>query len=589
MQIAITLGLLVLAIALFITEKLSVDIVTLILLVILITTGIITPAEAFSSFGNEFIVILASIFIITKAIEESGVLDELSSRIARTKPAKLGGILLWLMPFSSFLSAFMNNTTVTALLIPPVLSLSKKSNLPVSKVLMPLAFASVVGGTCTLIGTSTNVAVSAYLSEHKIAEIGMFDFVELGLILTAISFVYMITVGKWMLPVREEKELVDYYDVREYLSEIKILENSPLIGQSAIDSDLHKVGFKVISVIRNKRKLYWLNEREFAKDDIILVTGNIKELLAVKEKNGIDIMADTIQDDSTDIKDQKLFEVLIPANSTLTGTTVKDVKFRQRYGLVVVAIHRSEKRITQKIGAVKLEVGDLLLVQGQQDSFRDFHDHHNLIVLDEHTHNPNRLKKGYMTIALFVIAVIVSSFNLVPLSVAFLIAGIATVLLNIVPAENVYQSIDWRMLVLIGGMSAFGIAMVNSGADKFLSSLIVDWCRPLGSSGVMLGFMVLTVLLTQPMSNAAAALVVLPIAIQTAALFNVSPVTYAMAIMLSASVSLATPFEPSCIMVYGPGKYKFFDFVKVGGVLTFILMLVIFFGVQMYWPLQAAK
>jgi di/tricarboxylate transporter len=586
MQIAITLGLLVLAIVLFITEKLSVDIVTLILLVVLITTGILSPAEAFSSFGNEFIIILASIFIITKAIEESGVLDAVSSRIARTKPAKLGGLLVWLMPFTSFLSAFMNNTTVTALLIPPVLSLSKKSNLPVSKVLMPLAFASIVGGTCTLIGTSTNVAVSAYLSEQKIANIGMFDFVELGIILAAISFVYMLTIGKWLLPAREEKELADYYEVREYLSEIKILENSPLIGQPVIDSDLNKFGFKVISVIRNKRKLYWLNEREFAKDDVILVTGNIKELLAVKEKSGIDIVADTIQNDTVDSASQKLFEVLIPANSTLAGITVKDVKFRQRYGLVVVAIHRSEKRITQKIGSVKLEVGDLLLVQGLPDSFKDFHDHHNLIVLDEHTHNPNRLKKGYITIALFIAAVVASSFSLVPLSVAFLVAAVVTVLLSIVPAENVYHSIDWRMLVLIGGMSAFGIAMVNSGADKFLSSLIVEWCRPLGASGVMIGFMILTVLLTQPMSNAAAALVVLPIALQTAALFHVNPVTYAMAIMLSASVSLATPFEPSCIMVYGPGKYKFFDFVKVGGLLTLILMTVIFFGVKIYWPLQ---
>lgn len=585
MEIAITLGLLAFAIILFITEKFSVDVVTGILLVVLVVTGILSPAEAFSSFGNEFIIILASIFVITKAIEESGVLDELSGRIARTKPAKLGGLLLWIMPFTSFLSAFMNNTTVTALLIPPVLSLSKKSKIPASKVLMPLAFASVVGGTCTLIGTSTNVAVGAYLSEHKIAEIGMFDFVELGVLLTVISFVYMLTIGKWLLPVREEKELAEYYNVREYMSEIKILENSPLIGQPVTTSDLNKLAFTVISVIRNKRKLYSLDERQFVKDDVVLVNGNIKELMAVKEKSGIDIVADTIQADDVDAKGQMLFEVLIPANSRLAGITVKDVKFRQRYGLVVVAIHRSEKRMVQKIGSVKLEIGDLLLVQGLPNSFKDFHDNHNLIVLEEHAHNPNRLKKGYITIALFILAVLVTSFNLLPLSVAFLVAAIATVLLNIVPAENVYQSIDWRMLMLIGGMSAFGIAMVNSGADKFLSSLIVEWFQPLGPSGVMLGFMVLTVLLTQPMSNAAAALVVLPIALQTAALFQVNPVTYAMAIMLSASVSLATPFEPSCIMVYGPGKYKFFDFVKVGGLLTFILMLVIYVGVKMYWPL----
>ncbi len=315
------------------------------------------------------------------------------------------------------------------------------------------------------------------------------------------------------------------------------------------------------------------------------MNGNIKDLMAVREKNGIDIVADTLQADDINVKDQKLFEVIIPANSKLVGSTVKAVGFRQRYGMVVVAISRSEQTITQKIGTVTLEVGDLLLVQASPDNFKDFHDNHNLIVLDEHTHNPNRLRKGYITIGLFILAVILSSFELVPLSVAFLVVAILTVILKIVDASKVYESIDWRLLILIGGMSAFGIAMVNSGADTFLSSFIVDIFEPLGPRGVLIGFMVLTVLLTQPMSNAAAALVVLPIALQTATLFHVNPVTFAMAIMLSASVSLATPFEPSCIMVYGPGKYKFFDFVKVGGLLTFILMIVIFFGVQMYWPL----
>lgn len=586
MEIAITLGLLVFAIILFITEKLSVDIVTMILLVALITTGIISPAEAFSSFGNEFIIILASIFIITKAIEESGVLDQLSSRISQTTPARITGLMVWILPFTSFLSAFMNNTTVTALLLPPVMSLSKKSGISASKILMPLAFSSIIGGTCTLIGTSTNVAVGAYLAKNNIATIGMFDFALLGIILTVICFVYLITIGRWLLPVREEKELGEYYNVREYMSEIKILENSPLVGQQATESDLNKLGFTVISVIRNKRKLFFLDERYFAKDDVVLVNGNIKDLMAVREKNGIDIVADTIQTDDIDTKAQKLFEVVIPANSKLIGSTVKSVGFRQRYGMVVVAISRSGETITQKIGTVSLQIGDLLVVQASPDNFKDFHDNHNLIVLDEHIHNPNRLRKGYITIGLFILAVILSSFELVPLSVAFLVVAMLTVILKIVDSEKVYDSINWRLLILIGGMSAFGIAMVNSGADKYLSTFIVDVFEPLGPGGVLIGFMALTVILSQPMSNAAAALVVLPIAIQTAGMLHVNPVTFAMAIMLSASVSLATPFEPACIMVYGPGKYKFFDFVKVGGLLTVILMVVIYFGVQMYWPLQ---
>jgi di/tricarboxylate transporter len=586
MQIAIVLGLLVVAVILFMTEKLSVDIVTLLLLIVLTTTGILTTEEAFAAFGSDFIIILASIFIITNAIEESGVLDALSSRISNTKPAKLSGLLAWLIPFTGFMSAFMNNTTVTALLISPAVSLSKKSNIPVSKILMPMAFASIVGGTCTLIGTSTNVAVGAYLAKNNIAQLRMFDFVWIGLAISGISFIYLLTIGRLLLPVREQKELGDFYEVREYTSEIKILTGSKLIGQNVPDSELNRLGFSVLSVIRDNRKLYFPDETYFKANDIVLVRGNIKDLMSVKEKNGIDIMGDTIKTkEDEELEEQQLFEVLIPVESSLIGITVKQARLLQRYGIVVMAVNRTGTRITQKIGSVKLEVGDLLLVQGSRNSFKDFHDNHNMIVLEEFSVSPNRIKKGYMAIGLFMIAVIVSSFNLIPLSIAFLLAAIATVLLKIVAIENVYKSIDWRMLVLIAGMSAFGIAMVKTGADKYLSGFIMDVFEPLGPKWVMVGFMVLTVLLTQPMSNAAAALVVLPIAIETAHLFHVNPLTYSMAIMLSASVSLATPFEPSCILVYGPGKYKFFDFVKVGGPLTLILMAVIFFGVQMLWAL----
>ncbi|MEK7254474.1 MAG: SLC13 family permease, partial [Bacteroidota bacterium] len=340
--------------------------------------------------------------------------------------------------------------------------------------------------------------------------------------------------------------------------------------------------------IRESHKFYPGPNAVFFAGDVVLVTGNIKDLLAVKDKNGIDILADVLEKFySNDNKDPlQLREVLIPANSTLTGKSVKSADFRRRYGLAVVAINRASETLTDKIGSIELQVGDVLLVQGTADRLADFHDEHNLILMGEHEVNPNRVRKGWLAIGIFLVAVVLSSFKIIPTDIAFLGAALSTVVFRIIKPGEVYGNIDWRLLVLIGGMSAFGTAMKNSGADVFISDFFISIFKGLGPGGIMLGFMIITVLLTQPMSNAAAALVVLPIALQSAESLQVNPVTFGVAVMLSASVSVMTPFEPSCILIYSPGKYRFADFMRVGGGLTLILVVAIYFLVPMFWTLQ---
>ncbi len=585
MEIAIVLGLLVVAIVLFSTERVGVDVVTGLLLVVLVITSILSPGEAFAAFGTEFIVMLASIYVITAAVETSGVLDELAGRLSRTRPARMVGLMLWLLPFTALLSAFMNNTTLTALLIPPVLALAKKSKLPTSKILMAVAFASIVGGTCTVIGTSTNIVVSAYLLEHGIATIGMFDFFDIGLVLVAVTVVYMLTLGSWLMPLREAPEEVPEGKTRHYTSEIHVLPDSSLIGTAVGASELTASGFEVLSVQRGGQQIFSSLGMRYEEGDVVLVQGDLDTLFAVKEKAGIDIVADKLLADQGNNKGLKLTEVLIPVSSDLVGRTIKQARFMERYGLAVAAMHRAGARLTSHLGKLKLRVGDVLLVQGPPDALRTLNDQHNLILLEEHMPDPRRVRKGYLTIGLFLVAIVLSATGLVPTAIAFMSAALATVVLRITESVKAYASIDWRLIILIGGMTAMGTAMVNSGADVFLSSWVMKLCAPLGVQGTLAGFMVLTVLLTQPMSNAAAALVVLPIAISAATALEVSPVTFGMAVMLSASISLITPFEPSCVLVYTPGRYRFLDFVRVGGPLTVLLLVVIFFMVQRQWPL----
>lgn len=584
MEIAFVLVLLALAIVLFSLETISVDIVTAIILIALTTSGILKPDEAFQGFSSDFIIILASIFVITGGIEESGFLEYLINRFGKFEKASKNMVLLNVIIFTSLIGAFMNNTTVTALMINPIMSLSRKLHISSSKLLMPLAFAAIVGGNCTMIGTSTNVAVSGYMAKAGLAPMGMFEIWHIGIIITVILIIFMMSIGKWMLPDRQDHKLVEEYGIREYISEIVVKPQSRLIGQTIFKSDLTKEGFRIFNIIRDGN-IYPVLDEAIKEGDSFIIAGKPGQIMKMKDVYGVDLKAET-EDfyDKESSSKSKLGEVIIPAKSDLIKTTIKEADFNRRFGLTVFAIHRSGHSIIDQITDIELAVGDLLLVQGTEERFRYLHKNHNLLIIDEYEHKPVSIRKGGLICVLFILSLLIGTFELLPFSICFLIAAVLTILVKGVAIEKAYHLIDWRLLVLIGGMSAFGTAMANTGTDKFLSHHIVDLMEPYGTHAIFGGFLLLTVVLTQPMSNAAAALVVLPIALQTAVDLGANPRTFAMGVMLSASVSLVTPFEPACILVYGPGKYKFSDFLKIGGSLTAIILVVLYFLVPYYWP-----
>jgi di/tricarboxylate transporter len=584
MGIAIVLGLLVLAIILFATEVASVDVVTIFILAILCLTKVLTPKEAFDGFSSDFIIILASIFIMVGALQKTGVIDTFIARLISIKKYPPRVILFFVMIVAALSSAFMNNTTITALMLNPTIGLSKLSGIAPSKILMPLAFASILGGTCTLIGTSTNVAGSGYIAAQGLEHIGMFDFLPIGIVLLGVGILYMMTIGQMLLPVNQKESLEEDYSVRDYLSEVVILEKSELIGEKVVESAISKLNFSIVSIIRNKQKFVPNNFTKLEENDLILVKGFVDNLLKIKELKGVEIKADLLGL-STEENELHLAELMVIGDSETLKRTVEQINFRQRFGLSILAIHRKGIIIREKIGKLKLKVGDLILVQGDKtsiDLIRSKND--NFIILDDYKPELNLKRKGVFTILFFALSIILGTTGILPLSISFLIGALLTVIFKCINADEIYDDIDWRLLILIGGMSAFAIAMTKTGADKYVADYILDIFKPMGNYGVLGGFILLTVLLTQPLSNAAAALVVLPIGLQTAHQLSVNPLTFAVAIMLSASVSLLTPFEPACILVYGPGKYKFLDFVKVGGLLTLVMMVILVFIIPVFFP-----
>lgn len=585
MEIALVLSLLVIAVVLFATEKLSVEIVTLIMLIILASFRIITPEEAFAGFSSDFIIIIASIFILSAALEETGILDFVVVRLVRLSNKSNSLMLFTVMGITGIASAFMNNTTVTAMLVTPLVGLSKRISKSPSKLLMPLAYAAILGGTCTLIGTSTNVAVSGYIAKAGLDPIGMFEISGIGFIIFLVGIVYMMTIGQRLLPNHTDQQLTEEYKLQKYLTEIVVRPESPLVGQLVFASDLTSLNFRILNIIRAKDNFLPDFRTRIRAEDVLLVEGNLDNLIKVKETNGIDIMADVILEQDLVTKDIRLAELMIVRQSNLLNRSIKEINFLQRFGLVVIAISRHGETLRSKIGSIVLQLGDVLLVQGAPERLDQMRESSNVALLDEFVPVLFKKRKGIVVISCFLLAIVAGTLGILPLSIAFLTAAVCSILFRCITADKAYNVIDWRLLILIGGMTAFGTAMENSGAADLLANGIVDLMGPMGKLAVLAGFVVLTVLLTQPMSNAAAALVIVPVALRTAIEMNADPRAFAIAIMLAASVSFLTPFEPACILVYSPGKYRFMDFIKIGTPLTFLLVLVVLFMVPLFWPL----
>jgi len=588
-KIPIVLGLVVLAVVLFAIEVVSVDVLTLILLLALVGTGILSVADAFSGFSDEIIIILASIFVLTGALQETGVVDAIGARLVTLAKGGENRLLFLLMSGVSGVSAFMNNTTVTAMLVGPVMGLARTAKVSPSKLLLPMAFASILGGTCTLIGTSTNVAVSGFIAREGLAPLRMFEITPIGLIIVAVGIAYMMLIGKWLLPANADESLAEGDAIREYLSEIVVLPGSLLIGQKVFQSDLAKTDFRILKVLRGAESFAPNAKSVIADGDILLVTGDVENLMKVKATEGIEIKPDwKLGDVELVDAETKIVEALVSPQSRLVGRTLIEADYRQEQGLTVLAVHRLGQALRERIGAIRLRVGDLLLLQGRKDRLESLQRQRELAVLAELPPATFKKRRGFYAAGFFLAALAVGGLELAPISMSLLAAAVLTVLFRCIPIERAYQCIDWRLLILIGGMTAFGLAIDQTGADTLLAHGIVTLLKPWGVMAILSGFFVLTILLTQPMSNAAAALVVLPVAMESARVLGANERTFGIAIMLAASVSFITPFEPSCILVYGPGKYKFRDFVKTGALLTVILAIVVLLLLPVFWPLYGA-
>jgi di/tricarboxylate transporter len=607
--IAFVFIILLIAIVLYVTEALPMDMVAILALLSLALAGVITPAEAFLGFGDPVIITLTSFFVISAALFNTGVVEAIGHRLHRLAGDGETKLLIIMMLTASSIAAFMSNVVTTAVLMPGVIAIAKRLRTPASMFLMPLAFGAVLGGKCTLAGSPTNLAVNGLLPKYGLKPFGLFEFAPIGVPIVITGVLYMALLGSRLLPRRLNGLAAEGRAEKDYLTELVVLPDSPLIARTLTEADFRgKYDLRIIGIVHGGERVLPHGEAVLRPGDVLLVRGKPDKILSIKESQGLGIKSDTMSfqeaqtgaaphdgrpdgrpDDRPEgRKDTEtvIVEAIIAPNSTFVGRTLRQIYFRSRYGADVLAIYRHDQALYENLEDIQLRVGDMLLIQGRRRRIDSLRVDPNFLTLDDVPHTRLRKNKAAWAVAIFIGVAVTAGLNLAPIALCSLAGATAMLLAGCITAREAYARVEWPIIVLIAATLPLGLAMEKTGAARLAAQYVTRHLGDYGPIVVMGGFFLFAVALTQTMVNAAAALLLTPIAINVAQQLHVNPRAFAMTIAIAASTSFATPLEPACAIVYGPGRYRFADYVRVGGILTICVMAVTLLVIPIFWPLR---
>lgn len=582
--ILLTLLVLGLALICFVAEWLPADITAIIVAVALMALGLVTPEEGISGFGNSATITVMAMFILSAGITKTGVIQIIRDLLIRWGGKHPSRQIFVMGAIVGPITAFINNTAVVAIFLPIIEDWCRKQKISPSKMLIPLSYATVLGGMITVIGTSTNVLASGISKQLGYGEFGLFQFTTLGIITFLVGLVYLSLVAPRLLPARRQPQstLIDQeYDLKDYVSELIIAPRSALIGCTLRSSALQrKFDVDVLELVREGSHFPQpLANKVLLAGDILIVRGTREELLKVREEKGLDILADVkFGQDSLESElssgEEKIAEVLILSNSRLNGSTLKELRFRQRYNATVLAIRRGEEVLRERLGKIPLRFGDVLLVQGPKESFVGLQTSRELLVLEQRDVENLRPEKAAIAVAIILGVILVSAIGWLPILVSSLMGVVAMILTGCLKPGELYGAVRWDIIFLLAGLIPLGIAMENSGTTEWIANQFLAIGGEFSGYWILLFFYLATNLLTEILSNNAAVVLMLPIGVQVAQSLNLNPLAFMFAVTFAASNSYMTPIGyQTNTMVYGPGGYKFLDFARIGAPLNIILTI----------------
>ncbi len=599
-EIIQVLVLLAAAMILFASELLAVDLVAVIILLILTVSGILDIKDALSGFGHPAVIGVGALFIVSEALLRTGALGFLSNHLqewSRGSNRVLTGLILVIVLIAS---AFLNNTPVVAMFIPVVLGTCLRSGVNPSTILIPLSYAAILGGTCTLIGTSTNILVASIARESSggVIELGMFEFTKLGLILAVIGLIYLLTIAPRLIPERQTitslASLGGDRRHREYITEIEI-RGGELIGKKFSETLLasgEKV--RILQIIRGE-EIIWppLDNHVLQKGDALVISGTIENLMELQEKEEVASLSEIVSEtqSSPTQKEAELAELLVLPSSHYVGQTLGSAELRRRFGLHVLAIQRHGMHMRSKISEHPLRTGDVLLIQGTPEGLDRIRGEEGLVLMSGVDDVLVKKEKAPLAIIILIGVIGMLATQIYPMATVALAGAVAMILTGCISGTKAYESVQWKVLVLIAGTLALGKAMQTSGTDVWLAGLVVDLKPVLGAHGLIIVTLIAAALLTEMISNAAVAAVLVPVALKIATSLSTdeitySPIPFVMAVAFGASLSFLTPIGyQTNTLVYGAGGYRFSDFARVGAPLVIVIWAVAGILIPVLWPL----
>ncbi len=587
-EIAIVLLVLGVAVGLFATEKLPVDLVALMVMSALLLSGIITPREGLAGFSNVATITVGAMFILSAGLFKTGAVEFAGVALARLGRHSFWLALIAIMIGIGAISAFINNTAAVAIFLPIIIGVARDLSVSPSKLLMPLSFASMFGGVCTLIGTSTNILVSSIAEQHGQPAFGMFEFAPLGIVMFAVGTLYMVFIGVRLIPGRRANEdLARTFRMDDYLTDIELLPESLSVGKTLAQSPLVKeLKIAVLEIFRDGERLPLPSpETVFEAGDVLRVRTNVRRVGELQERVGIRLKPGVKwREADLESAEAVLVEAVVAPDTLLEGKTLEDLRFYNTFGATVLAIRHRGELMRDNISQTPLRGGDALLVEVKRGSLQSLKQNRGFVIVSEL--DLPKLRRSKVIPALLIVFAVVATaaLGLLPIVTSAIIGSVLLVLTKCITLEEAYAAIEWRVIFLLAGVLTLGVALEKTGAATLLSSLMVSTVGAWGPIVMVSAFYLVTTLLTEMMSNTATAALLAPVAISAADTLGVDARPFLFAVTFAASASFMTPVGyQTNTLIYGPGQYKFADFLRVGAPLNIIFWLLATLLIPRFW------
>ena len=578
----------------FVMEILPIEVTAMGAIGILLLFDVLTWQETISGFSNPAVITIGAIFIMSRALVKTGFLEVFADFLA-----KKGGNHKWLTIFIflltvSIISGFINNTAAVAIFIPLGIDLCQRFRISPTKVLLPLSYAAIFGGTLTLIGTSTNLVVSSIMEEMNMAPFSMFEFTKLGLIFLVLGTLYNMIISKWFMPSRSIiSSLTRKYHMGSFLTEFKVGEDSPLIGNAYKDLDIsQKYNLQVYKIIRDSENIRFnLQNIIIREGDIFLVHINVKDMLKFKDEMKVLLLTD-VKMNVAELtgKNHVIVEGLVSQQSALIGKTLQEFDFRNRYGSFVLAVKRQRELLRDKIAHIRLKFSDTLLIMVPKERLEILRTSNNLIVLEELDIHLRYERYWWFSILVIPAVMLLAAFGVIPIVKAAILGAILLLVMRTLSIQDAYESISWSVIFLIASLVPMGIAIQKTNLDEVTGNLIIGIGTLIGGGEGLDPVIILAVLygvtfiLSAFISNVAVAVMLTPIGIMLATILNVDPRPFLVAICFGASCSFMTPMGyQTNMMVFAPGQYRLKDFFQMGIPLTLVFWITAVYWIPRFW------